>query len=178
MRRVLRPIAVQCQPRALHRFAALWVEPEAAELKRNGARANNNRKWSAAAALLFCAGAAYSQDNSIDREIKAARGREVRVGMSSNIRPIALPGRCLRSASPLRRNMAPSPCAARCSKRPMSSNASRSKCRLLSRSIAPARFQSDDRFELEVTFPAGRKQLQRFHVSTRHKQRTAHLTGH
>jgi hypothetical protein len=27
-------------------------------------------------------------------------------------------------------------------------------------------FKSDDRFELEVKFPAGRKQLQRFHVST------------
>jgi hypothetical protein len=44
-------------------------------------------KWLATAALLCWASAGYSQDNSIDREIKAAPGREVRVGIYSSIRP-------------------------------------------------------------------------------------------
>ena len=44
-------------------------------------------KWLAAATLLCWASAVYSQDNSIDREIKAAPGREVRVGIYSSNRP-------------------------------------------------------------------------------------------
>src|SRR5260370_16621110 len=47
-------------------------------------------RWLATAALLCCACDGYSQGNSIDREITAAPGREMRVGVYSSIRPDAI----------------------------------------------------------------------------------------
>src|SRR6266581_5965311 len=44
-------------------------------------------RWLATAALLCGASAVYSQDNSLDREVKATAGREVRVGVYTSIRP-------------------------------------------------------------------------------------------
>jgi hypothetical protein len=123
-------------------------------------------RWLAAAALLCWASAAYSQDNSIDREIKAAPGREVRVGIYSSIRPDY-------TAGPLPAiRLAVAPEHGTVTVRRATLKATNVKQCLAVDVPAFVAFyrasqdlKSDDRFELEVNFAAGRKQLQRFHVS-------------
>jgi hypothetical protein len=123
-------------------------------------------RWFAAAALLFCAGAAYSQDNSIDREIKAARGREVRVGIHSSIRPDCTAG----PLPAIRLAVAPEHGTVTV-RRAMLKATNVKQCLAVDVPAFVAFYRagqdlkSDDRFELEVSFAAGRKQLQRFHVS-------------
>src|ERR1700719_2128402 len=60
-----------------------------------------------AIATVVSVSAAYSQTTSLDRELKAAPRREVRVGIYAACAPNARLIRCRRSASPLRPNMAP-----------------------------------------------------------------------
>jgi hypothetical protein len=121
--------------------------------------------WLAAAALLCCAGAAYSQDNSIDREIKA--GREVRVGVYSSVHPDCTAGQL----PAIRLAVAPEHGTVTV-RRAMLKATNVKQCLAVEVPAfvafyrAGQDFKSDDRFELEVKFPAGRKQLQRFHVST------------
>src|SRR5437763_14552757 len=122
--------------------------------------------WLATAALLCSATAVYSQDNSIDREIKAAPGREVRVGIYSSIRPDC-------SAGPLpaiRLAVAPEHGTVTV-RRAMLKATNVKQCLAVEVPAFVAfyrvgqDFKSNDRFELEVSFAAGRKQIQRFHVS-------------
>jgi hypothetical protein len=56
--------------------------------KQSAARAEWQRKyWIVAAALLCAVSAAYGQTTSLDREVKATPGREVRVGIYTSMRP-------------------------------------------------------------------------------------------
>jgi len=122
-------------------------------------------RWLAAAALLCCASAAYSQDNSIDREIKASPGREVRVGVYSSIRP-----NCTAGPLPaIRLAVAPEHGTVTV-RRAMLKATNVKQCLAIEAPAFVAFYRasqdlnSDDRFELEVSFATGRKQLQRFHV--------------
>ena len=70
----------------------------------------HNRFPSFAVAMILCVGtlAAYAQDEVVERQLKAAPGHDVRVGVFTVIRPIAHPARCRRSGSPRRRRTAAS----------------------------------------------------------------------
>jgi hypothetical protein len=122
-------------------------------------------RWLATAALLCCASTVYSQGNSLDREIKAAPGREVRVGIYSSIRPDCTAGplagdparRCARTRHRHRRAMLKATNLKQC----LTVEAPA----FVAFYRASQDLKSDDRFELEVSFTAGRKQLQRFHVN-------------
>src|SRR5438105_10426339 len=124
------------------------------------------RRWLAAAALLCCTGPAYSQDNSIEREIKAAPGREVRVGIYSSIRPDCTAG----PLPAIRLAIAPEHGTVTV-RRAMLKATNVKQCLAVDVPAfvafyrASQDFKSDDRFELEVSFAAGRKQLQHFHVN-------------
>jgi hypothetical protein len=123
-------------------------------------------RWLATAALLCSASAVYSQDNSIDREIKAAPGREVRVGIYSSIRPDCTAG----PLPAIRLAVAPEHGTVTV-RRAMLKATNVKQCLAVEVPAfvafyrASQDFKSDDRFEFEVSFAAGRKQLQRFHVS-------------
>ena len=54
-----------------------------------------------AAAMFLCAGVlvAYAQDDVIERQLKAAPGRDVRAGVFTDIHPDCTSGRCRRSAA-------------------------------------------------------------------------------
>src|SRR5260370_40197816 len=119
-------------------------------------------RWLATAALLCCACDGYSQGSSIDREITAAPGREMRVGVYSSIRPDAI----RLAVAPEHGTITERRAMLNRLKRLMSSSVWRSKCpAFVAFYRASQDLKSDDRFELEVSFAAGRKQLQRFHVS-------------
>ena len=139
---------------------------ECAELKEMARQRTRIGRWLAAAALLCCASAAYSQDNSIDREIKAAPGREVRVGIYSSIRPDCTGG----PLPAIRLAVAPEHGTVTV-RRAMLKATNVKQCLAVEVSAfvvfyrASQDFKSEDRFELEVSFATGRRQLQRFHVS-------------
>jgi hypothetical protein len=122
--------------------------------------------WLAAAALLCGVSDGYSQDNSIDREIKAAPGREVRVGIYSSIRPDCTAG----PLPAIRLAVAPEHGTVTV-RRAMLKATNIKQCLAIEAPAFVAFYRasqdlkSDDRFELEVSFATGRKQLQRFHVS-------------
>jgi hypothetical protein len=122
--------------------------------------------WVATAALLCCASAVYSQDNSIDREIKAAPGREVGVGIYSSVRPDCTAG----PLPAIRLAVAPEHGTVTV-RRAMLKAINVKRCLAVEVPAFVAFYRasqdlkSDDRFELEVSFAAGRKQLQHFHVS-------------
>src|SRR4029077_7990276 len=121
--------------------------------------------WLAAAALLSGASTVYSQDNSIDREIKAAPGREVRVGIYSSIRPD-----CTAGPLPAIRLAVTPEHGTITVRRAMLKATNLKQCLAVEVPAfvafyrASQDFKNDDRFEFEVSFAAGRKQLQRFHV--------------
>ena len=123
-------------------------------------------RWFATAALLCVASPVYSQDNSTDREIKAAPGREVRVGVYSSIRPDCTAG----PLPAIRLAVAPEHGTVTV-RRAMLKATNVKQCLAVEVPAfvafyrASQDFKGDDRFELEVSFAAGRKQLQRFHVS-------------
>ena len=122
--------------------------------------------WLAAAALLCGVSDGYSQGNSIDREIKAGPGREVRVGVYSSIRPD-----CTAGPLPAIRLAVPPEHGTVTVRRAMLKATNVKECLAVEVPAFVAFYRasqdlkSDDRFELEVSFAAGRKQLQRFHVS-------------
>jgi uncharacterized membrane protein len=123
-------------------------------------------RWLAAGTLLCSASAVYSQDNFIDREIKAAPGREVCVGIYSSIRPDCTAG----PLPAIRLAVAPEHGTVTV-RRAMLKATNVKQCLAVEVPAfvafyrASQDFKSDDRFELEVSFAAGRKQLQHFHVS-------------
>jgi hypothetical protein len=117
------------------------------------------------AAFLCCAGDVYGQGSSI-REIKAAPGQEVRVGIYISIRSDC-------SAGPLpaiRLAIAPEHGTVTV-RRAMLKATNLKQC--LATEVpafvafyrAAAGSNSEDQFELEVNYSAGRKQMQQFHVS-------------
>jgi hypothetical protein len=130
------------------------------------ARRTRLARWLAAAVLLCRASDVYSQGDSIDREIKAAPGREVRVGIYSSIRPDCTAG----SLPAIRLAVAPEHGTVTV-RRAMLKATNVKQCLAVEVPAfvafyrASQDFKSDDRFELEVSFAAGRKQIQRFHVN-------------
>jgi hypothetical protein len=144
---------------------------EVAELKRMARAQTRIARCLATAALLCWAYDGYSQDNSIDREIKAAPGREVRVGIYSSIRPDCTAG----PLPAIRLAVAPEHGTVTV-RRAMLKATNVKQCLAVdvpafvafyraSQDLKSQDLKSDDRFELEVSFAAGRKQLQHFHVS-------------
>jgi hypothetical protein len=123
-------------------------------------------RWLAAVTLLCSASAVYSQDNSIDREIKATPGREVRVGVYSSIRPDCTAG----PLPAIRLAVAPEHGTVTV-RRAMLKATNVKQCLAVEVPAfvafyrAGQDFKNDDRFELEVSFAAGGKQIQRFHVN-------------
>jgi hypothetical protein len=124
-----------------------------------------------AVTLLLCAcapayGQSNPQENAIEREVKATPGREVRVGIYSSIRPDCTAG----PLPAIRLAVAPEHGTVTV-RRAMLKATNVKQCLAVEVPAfvavyrASQDFKSDDRFELEVSFAAGRKQLQRFHVS-------------
>ncbi len=116
--------------------------------------------------LLCSASTVYSQDNSIDREIKATPAREVRVGVYSSIRPDCTAG----PLPAIRLAVAPEHGTVTV-RRAMLKATNVKQCLAVEVPAfvafyrAGQDFKNDDRFELEVSFAAGGKQIQRFHVN-------------
>ncbi len=120
----------------------------------------------ASALLCAAAGAAYAQDNTIERAIKAVPGENVRVGIYTSIRPD-----CTSGALPAIR-LARAPAHGTVSvKRAMLKATNVKQCLAIEVPAfvafyrAAQNFAGVDTFELEVTFAGGRKQLQAFQVS-------------
>ncbi len=122
--------------------------------------------WLVAAVLLCFANLASAQTTSLDREIKAAPGREVRVGIYTSMRPDCTAG----PLPAIRLSVAPEHGAV--SVRRAKLKATNLKQCLAAELPAFVAFhrpkvdsRTDDRFELEVSFASGRKQIQHFHVT-------------
>jgi hypothetical protein len=120
----------------------------------------------ALAFLLCLPSAAYCQTTSLDREIKATPGREVRVGIYTSMRPDCTAG----PLPAIRLSVAPE--HGNITVRRATLKATNVKECLAAELPAFVAFYrpkadsaADDRFELEVSFAAGRKQIQRFHVT-------------
>ncbi len=121
-----------------------------------------------AAILLFCASAqlACAQSNLLERNVKAAPGRDVRVGIYTSIRPDCtsgpLPG--------IRLAQAPAHGIVSV-KRAMLKATNVKQCLAIDVPAfvafyrAAFGFNGADEFELEVSFAGGRKEIQRFHVT-------------
>jgi uncharacterized membrane protein len=119
-----------------------------------------------AAALLCAASESYAQTTTVDREVKAAPDREVRVGIYTSMR-----ADCTAGPLPAIR-LAVAPAHGTVTVRRATLKATNVKQCLgaeLPAFVAFYRagqdFNTDDRFELEVSFAGGRKQIQRFHVT-------------
>jgi hypothetical protein len=122
--------------------------------------------WLLAAALVCCATAGSAQTTSLDREVKAAPGREVRVGIYTSMRADCTAG----PLPAIRLSVAPE--HGTVTVRHATLKATNVKQCLAAELPALVAFYrpkadstNDDRFELEVSFAAGRKQIQRFHVT-------------
>jgi hypothetical protein len=121
--------------------------------------------WAVAVTALCGAGAAHAQTTSLDREVKAVPGREVRVGIYTSMRADC-------SAGPLpaiRLAIAPNHGTVTVRRATIkATNVKQCLAAELPAFVAFYRAKADssneDRFELEVSFAAGRKQIQRFHV--------------
>jgi hypothetical protein len=121
-----------------------------------------------AAAVLSClsAVAARAQGNVAEREVRAAPGRDVRVGIYTNVRQDCtsgpLPG--IRLATPPAHGVVSV-------KRGMLKATNFKQC--LAAEVpafvafyrAAAEFNGNDEFALEITWPQGRKELQHFRVN-------------
>jgi uncharacterized membrane protein len=122
--------------------------------------------WLVAVTLLCSATAASAQTSSLDREVKAAPGREVRVGIYTSMRADCTAG----PLPAIRLSVAPE--HGTVTVRRATLKATNVKQCLAAELPALLAFYrpkadsgNDDRFELEVSFAAGRKQIQRFHIT-------------
>ena len=118
--------------------------------------------------MTLCLGtlAAYAQDDVIDRQLKAAPGRDVRAGVFTDIRPDCTPGPlpAIRLATP-----------------PVHGNVTVKRGTLKATNIkqclaievpafvafyrAAADYSGADDFELEISSPNGHKRRERVHVT-------------
>jgi len=122
--------------------------------------------WAVAATALCWVGAAHAQTTSLDREVKAMPGREVRVGIYTSMRADCTAG----PLPAIRLSVVPE--HGTVTVRRATLKATNVKQCLAAELPALVAFYrpkpdsaNDDRFELEVSFAAGRKQIQRFHVT-------------
>jgi len=113
--------------------------------------------------------AAGAQTTSLDRDVKVTPGREVRVGIYTSMRPDCTAG----PLPAIRFSVAPE--HGTVAVRRATLKATNVKQCLATELPALVAFYrpkadpaNDDRFELEVSFAAGRKQIQRFHVIILH----------
>ena len=122
--------------------------------------------WIFAAAFLCAATAGYAQTSSLDREVKAVPGREVRVSLYTSMRADCTAG----PLPAIRLSVAPEHGTVTV-RRAMLKATNLKQClatelpALVAFYRAKADSGNEDRFELEVNFAAGRKQIQRFHVT-------------
>lgn len=122
--------------------------------------------WLVAVTLLCSATAASAQTSSLDREVKAAPGREVRVGIYTSMR-----ADCTAGPPPaIRLSVAPEHGTVTVRRATLkATNVKQCLAAELPALLAfyrpKADSANDDRFELEVSFAAGRKQIQRFHIT-------------
>ena len=122
--------------------------------------------WAVAAAVLCWASAAGAQTTSLDREVKATPGREVRVGIYTSMRADCTAG----PLPAIRLSVAPEHGTVTV-RRAMLKATNVRQCLAAELPALVAFYRpkadsgNDDRFELEVSFAADRKQIQRFHVT-------------
>jgi uncharacterized membrane protein len=122
--------------------------------------------WAVAAAVLFTLSAAGAQTTSLDREVKTAAGREVRVGIYTSIRADCTAG----PLPAIRLSVGPEHGTVTVRRATLkATNVKQCLAAELPVLVAFYRPKGDaannDRFELEVSFADGRKQIQRFHVT-------------
>jgi hypothetical protein len=121
--------------------------------------------WLVAAAILCCATAGYAQTTSLDREVKATPAHEVRVGIYTSMHADCTAG----PLPAIRLSIAPEHGTVTV-RRAMLKATNVKQClaaevpALVAFYRPKANSANEDRFELEVSFAAGRKQIQRFHV--------------
>jgi hypothetical protein len=122
--------------------------------------------WAVAAAVLFTGSPASAQTTSLDREVKATLGREVRVGIYTSMRADCTAG----PLPAIRLSVAPEHGAVTVRRATLkATNVKQCLAAELPALVAFYRPKpdsaNDDRFELEVSFADGRKQIQRFRVT-------------
>jgi hypothetical protein len=123
------------------------------------------RYWLAAVLLCLFALAARAQGNVVEHEVKASPGRDVRVGIYTDIRPDCTPG-----PLPAIRLVVPPAHGAVSVKRGTLKATNIKQC--LATEVpafvvfyrAADNFNGADTFDLEITLGGGRKQLQHFRV--------------
>jgi hypothetical protein len=109
--------------------------------------------------------AAQAQGNIAERELKAAPGKDLRVGVYTDIRPDCTPG-----PLPAIRLAAPPAHGAVTVKRGTIKATNLKQCLATEASAfvafyrAALDFRGSDQFALEITWPDGRKQVQRFRI--------------
>jgi len=136
------------------------------ELAENVARERMKASWWAVAtAVLFTVSAAGPQTPPLDREVKATPGREVRVGIYTSMRADCTAG----PLPAIRLSVAPEHGAVTVRRATLkATNVKQCLAAELPALVAFYRPKpdsaNDDRFELEVSFADGRKQIQRFRV--------------
>jgi uncharacterized membrane protein len=124
------------------------------------------RASSVAAAVLFVLSAAHAQTTSLDREVKAAPGREVRVGIFTSMRADCTAG----PLPAISLSVAPEHGAVTVRRATLKATNVK-QCLAAELPVLVAFYRSksdsanDDRFELEVSFADGRKQIQRFRIT-------------
>jgi hypothetical protein len=112
--------------------------------------------------LCACASTVYGQTDSIDREIRAARGHQVRVGIYTSMRSDCTAG----PLPAIRLSVAPEHGTVTVRRAAVkATNVKQCLATELPAFVAFYRpktdFANDHHFELEVSFAAGRKQIQR-----------------
>ena len=131
-------------------------------------RHNRLSRPSFAAAIVLCIGAlaAHAQDDVIERQLKAAPGRDVRVGVFTDIRPD-----CTSGPLPAIRLATPPAHGSVIVKRGTLKATNIKQCLAIDVPAfvafyhAAADYGGADGFELEISSPDGRKRRERFHVT-------------
>jgi hypothetical protein len=122
--------------------------------------------WILAACVLCAAIPGYAQTSSLDREVKVTAGREARVGIYTSMRADCTAG----PLPAIRLSVAPEHGSVTV-RRAMLKATNLKQClatelpALVAFYRPKADSSNEDRFELEVSFAANRKQIQRFHVT-------------
>ena len=128
----------------------------------------HNRFPSFAVAMILCVGtlAAYAQDDVIERQLKAAPGRDVRVGVFTAIRPD-----CTSGPLPAIRLATPPAHGSVTVKRGTLKATNIKLCLAIEVPAfvafyrASADYGGADDFELEISSPDGRKRRERIHMT-------------
>jgi uncharacterized membrane protein len=130
-----------------------------------------SRRWLAAVGILCLSIlVAYAQADRLEREVKAAAGREVRVGIYTNIRPD-----CTSGPLPAIRLVAAPAHGAVSVKRGTLKATNLKQClgievpAFVAFYRAAGDFNGADEFELEIGLAGGRKRLQHFRVDVSSK---------